>query len=150
MPRDRIIIVGAGMGGLAAALLLGCRGEEVLVLERQAAPGGKMRRLDIEGHHVDAGPTVLTMRWVFEELFAAAGTALADHVTLAPLSILARHAWSERERLDLHADLEASAVAIGDFSGREEARRFLAFSAEAKRIYQTLEGPFIRPSAPIR
>jgi 1-hydroxycarotenoid 3,4-desaturase len=148
MPRNRIIVVGAGIGGLASALLLGSRGEEVLVLERAAAPGGKMRRLDIAGHAVDAGPTVLTMRWVFEELFAAAGTELADHVSLQPLSILARHGWSEGERLDLHADLHASADAIGDFSGAEEARRFLAFSAEAKRIYATLESPFIRAQRP--
>ncbi len=148
MARDRIIVVGAGIGGLASALLLGSRGEEVLVLERAAAPGGKMRRLDVAGHPVDGGPTVLTMRWVFEELFAEAGTALGDHLTLEPLSILARHGWSETERLDLHAGLDASADAIGDFSGAEEARRFLAFSAEARRIYGTLEMPFMRAQRP--
>ena len=46
MSRDRIVIIGAGMGGLAAALSLAARGEEVLVIERQQAPGGKMRRLE--------------------------------------------------------------------------------------------------------
>lgn len=148
MSRHRIVVVGAGMGGLASALLLASRGEEVLVLERQAAPGGKMRRLDIGGHAIDGGPTVLTMRWVFEELFADAGATLGDHVTLDPLAILARHGWSESERLDLHADLDASADAIGVFSGAEEAKRFLAFSAEARRIYATLEGPFIRSQRP--
>ena len=148
MPRDRTIIIGAGMGGLAAAVTLAGAGHEVLVLERAAAPGGKMRRLDVHGHFIDGGPTVLTMRWVFEQLFAAAGADLSDHVTLEPLAILARHAWSEGERLDLHADLQASAEAIGDFSGAEEARRFLAFSAEARRIYQALEKPFIRSQRP--
>jgi 1-hydroxycarotenoid 3,4-desaturase len=148
MPRDRIIIIGAGMGGLAAALALASRGEEVLLLERAAAPGGKMRRLDVGGHMIDGGPTVLTMRWVFEELFAAAGAALSEHVTLEPLSVLARHGWSAAERLDLHADLKDSADAIGRFAGAEEARRFLAFSAEARRIYETLEKPFIRAQRP--
>lgn len=117
MSRQRIVIIGAGMGGLAAALSLAARGEEVVVIERQAAPGGKMRRLSVAGRAIDAGPTVLTMRWVLEELFAEAGASLADHVTLEPLAMLARHAWSGRERLDLHADLAASADAIGAFAG---------------------------------
>lgn len=148
MPRDRTVIIGAGMGGLSAAISLAARGEEVLLLERQAAPGGKMRPLDVAGRMIDSGPTVLTMRWVFEELFAAAGASLPEHVTLEPLTVLARHGWSDSERLDLHADLKASADAIGDFSGADEARRFLAFSAEARRIYETLEKPFIRAQRP--
>ena len=148
MPRDPIIVIGAGMGGLAAALSLASRGEDVLVLERAAAPGGKMRRLDVAGRKIDGGPTVLTMRWVFEELFAAAGAELSAHVTLEPLRVLARHGWSEAERLDLHADLNASADAIGDFAGAGEAKRFLAFSTEARRIYATLEKPFIRAQRP--
>lgn len=148
MSRDRIVIVGAGMGGLAAALGLASRGEEVLVVERAAAPGGKMRRLDVAGRAIDGGPTVLTMRWVLEQLFEEAGASLAAHVTLEPLSVLARHAWSDTERLDLHADLQASADAIGDFSGAAESKRFLAFSEEARRIYHTLEKPFMCAQRP--
>lgn len=148
MSRDRTIIIGAGMGGLAAALSLAARGQEVLVLERQQAPGGKMRRLMVAGRGIDAGPTVFTMRWVLEQVFAEADASLAEHVTLEPLPILARHAWSESERLDLHADLEASVDAIGTFSGAAEAQRFRDFSAEAKRIYQTLEKPFLCAQRP--
>ncbi|MCA3562485.1 MAG: FAD-dependent oxidoreductase [Aestuariivirga sp.] len=148
MSRDRTIIIGAGMGGLAAALSLAAKGEEVLVMERQQAPGGKMRRLDVAGHGIDGGPTVFTMRWVLEQIFAEAGAELSDHVTLEPLSILARHAWSATERLDLHADLAASADSIGDFAGAAEAQRFLTFSAEAKRIYRTLEKPFLCAQRP--
>lgn len=148
MSRQRTVIIGAGMGGLTAAVRLASAGEDVLVLERAAAPGGKMRRLMIGPHGIDGGPTVLTMRWVFEQLFAGAGASLQDHVTLEPLAILARHGWSATERLDLHADLAASADAIGDFAGAQEAKRFLAFSAEARRIYNTLEKPFIRSQRP--
>ncbi len=148
MTTQRTVIVGAGIGGLSAAVLLASRGEDVVVLERAPAPGGKMRRLDAGGHLIDGGPTVLTMRWVFEQLFAEAGTSLGDHVRLEPLEILARHAWNESERLDLFASLERSAEAIGAFSGAAEAKRFLNFSAEAKRIYETLEGPFIRSQRP--
>ena len=136
------------MGGLAAALSLAAKGEEVLVIERQQAPGGKMRRLTVAGREIDSGPTVFTMRWVLEQLFDAAGATLSDHVTLEPLRTLARHSWGRPERLDLHADLQASADAIGRFAGAAEAQRFRDFSAEAKRIYETLEKPFLCAQRP--
>lgn len=148
MRSDRTIIIGAGIGGLAAALTLAARGEEVLVLERGEGPGGKIRQLAPAGRGIDAGPTVLTMRWVFDHLFAEAGVSLDACLALTPLRILARHAWSEAERLDLHADLAASADAIGRFAGAGEAKRFLAFSAESRRIYETLEKPFLRSQRP--
>ncbi|MES2711758.1 MAG: FAD-dependent oxidoreductase, partial [Pseudomonadota bacterium] len=69
----RVIVVGAGVGGLAAAADLARRGADVLVLDRAAAEGGKMRALEVAGASIDAGPTVFTMRWVFEGLFADAG-----------------------------------------------------------------------------
>ena len=106
------------------------------MLERAAAPGGKMREVAIGGAPIDAGPTVFTMRWVFEEIFAAAGTSLAEHVTLQPAAILARHAWSDGERLDLFADIDRSADAIGDFAGPPKRRALPSSSApSARRIY---------------
>ena len=107
-----------------------------------------MREIAVAGRAIDAGPTVLTMRWVFEELFAAHGEDFSDHVTLRPAEILARHAWSEHERLDLFADNERSADAIGDLAGSAEARRFLAFCERARATYATLEGPFIKSAGP--
>ena len=119
-----------------------------MVLERAEAPGGKMRQLAPAGRGIDSGPTVLTMRWVFDQLFAEAGTRLDAHLTLTPLAILARHAWGGADRLDLHADVAQSADAVGRFAGAEEARRFLAFSAESRRIYERLEKPFLRSQRP--
>ena len=141
-------MVGAGVGGLVSALELAARGVEVLLLERAAQPGGKLRQVEIGGVAMDAGPTVFTMRWVFEELFEAVGTRLSDHLALEPVSVLARHAWSESERLDLFADAARSADAIGAFAGPCAARGFLEFCERARRIYRTLEGPFLRRSRP--
>jgi 1-hydroxycarotenoid 3,4-desaturase len=148
MGKQRVAVIGAGIGGLTAAALLAARGQEVVVFERASTPGGKMRTVIAGGRPIDVGPTVFTMRWVFDEIFAAAGTALDDHLTLQRADILARHAWSVDERLDLHADLSRSADAIGRFAGAAEARRFLAFSAEAKRIYETLKRPFLCAQRP--
>ncbi len=148
MPRDRVVIVGAGVAGLVSAFALAARGLDVTVLERGASPGGKMRQIAIGTSQIDSGPTVFTMRWVFDELFAAAGKNFADHVRLRPLEILARHAWDEHARLDLFADEERTIDAIGDFAGAAEADGYRAFCRDTKRIYDILEKPFLRASQP--
>ena len=148
MPRDRVVIVGAGMAGLVSAFALAARGLDVTVLERSTSLGGKMRQVAIGPALIDSGPTVFTMRWVFEELFAAAGKNFADHVRLRPLEVLARHAWDERARLDLFADEERTIDAIGDFAGAAEADGYRAFCRDTKRIYDILEKPFLRASQP--
>ncbi|WP_198970804.1 1-hydroxycarotenoid 3,4-desaturase CrtD [Xylophilus sp. ASV27] len=148
MKADRVVVVGAGVGGLSAALSLAAQGLEVLVLERAPAPGGKMREVEIDGVSMDAGPTVFTMRWVFDELLAQAGTRLEDHLSLQRAEVLARHAWDDGARLDLFADVERSADAIGRFAGAEAARGYRAFCARSRQIYDTLEAPFLRGARP--
>ena len=148
MAHDRVIVIGAGIAGLVSALLLANRGAAVILVERASQPGGKMRELEVAGRRIDAGPTVFTMRWVFDEILAEAGTRLEDQLRLYPLEILARHAWNARERLDLFADLGRSVEAIGDFAGAAEARRYRDFCQAARGVYETLEQPFIRASRP--
>ncbi|WPL19341.1 phytoene desaturase family protein [Thiorhodovibrio winogradskyi] len=143
---ERVIVIGAGVGGLAAAVSLAAHGLEVDLFERAATPGGKLRQVAVGDARIDAGPTVFTMRWVFEELFAAAGTSLATELPLQPAETLARHAWSADERLDLFADLQRSADSIGQFAGAREARGFLRFSADARGIFRTLKESFITNS----
>ena len=145
---EKVAIVGAGMAGLAAALLLSAKGIAVTVLEAADHAGGKIRAVPVAGHPVDSGPTVVTMRWVFDELFADAGLGLSDSLTLRRAEILARHAWSATERLDLFADPEQSAAALADFAGAAEADRFRAFCEHAARVYRTMEAPFIRGPKP--
>lgn len=143
---NTVLVVGAGVGGLAAAAWLAGTGCEVQVLERAGAPGGKLREVSIDGHSFDAGPTVFTMRWVFDELFTELGSASA--LTLRRAAVLARHAWSADEWLDLPADLQAAVDAIGAFAGAAEARRYRAFCERARRVYTALEAPYLRASRP--
>ncbi|KNZ32878.1 MAG: CrtD protein [Methylibium sp. NZG] len=144
----RVVVIGAGIGGLVAALQLACRGLDVTLIERAATPGGKMRRVLAGGALVDAGPTVFTMRWVLEQIFASAGASLAERLKLTPLDVLARHAWGPDHHLDLFADAARSTDAIAQFAGPDEARRFTAFCAQARKVYDTLEGPYIRSERP--
>ncbi|MDX2258572.1 MAG: phytoene desaturase family protein [Hyphomicrobiaceae bacterium] len=145
---DRVVVVGAGIGGLSAALELSHAGFDVLVVDQADQPGGKIRQLDVEGLAVDAGPTVLTMRWVFDDLLATVGARLEDEVSLSPLSIIARHAWSESERLDLHADKTATIDAIGAFAGPAEARAYEAFARTAQRLEASLRPTFMAADRP--
>lgn len=148
MPDPKVIVIGAGIAGLVAALRLAEAGIAVTVLERGAAPGGKMRALPVGNTAIEAGPTVFTMRWVFDELFAECGESLDDHVRLTPARLLARHAWGGGERLDLFADIDASAEAIAAFAGAQEADGYRRFCARAAETYRTLEGPFLRSEKP--
>ncbi|MEH3148742.1 MAG: phytoene desaturase family protein [Methylobacterium frigidaeris] len=148
MPDERVVVIGAGIGGLVAALTLAASGLPVTLIEKEAAPGGKMRRVAVGPLGVETGPTVFTMRWVFEEIFAECGADLASRVSLAPAAVLARHAWSGTERLDLFADPGRSEAAIADFAGTREADGFRRFRTRAAEIYRTLEGPFIRGQRP--
>jgi 1-hydroxycarotenoid 3,4-desaturase len=145
---ERAVVVGAGVGGLVTAALLARRGLGVTVLERAPRVGGKMRQVPVGGLVVDAGPTVLTMRWVFEEIFAALGERLTDHLTLRPAERLARHAWAGGAVLDLYADPARSADAIGAFAGAAAAQGYLRFVAYCQRIHAAVEQPFLRGERP--
>jgi 1-hydroxycarotenoid 3,4-desaturase len=149
--QRRTVIVGAGIGGLVAALQVAALGDEVIVLERGEQAGGKVRQL----HGVDSGPTVFTMRWILDQVFESCGERLEDHLQITALSNLARHAWAPGAyglntdaTLDLFADRAASVDAIGQFSGAAQARQFASFCDEAKKVYQTLETPYIRSQKP--
>lgn len=144
----RIVIVGAGAGGLAAAADLAGAGMDVTVLERGSAEGGKMRQVPAGDVQVDAGPTVFTMRWVFEAMFADRGKSFAGAVSMARADILARHAWAEGGRLDLHADADASADAIAAFAGAKDGAAYLRFIAECRDIHDTLKDTFMAAQKP--
>jgi len=149
MSDQTVIVIGAGVGGLSAALRLAAQGMRVVVLERAARPGGKMRRVRVGEKEIDAGPTVFTMRWVFDRLFDAVGTSLDAHLTLRPAGVLARHAWQDGGRLDLFADIERSADAVAAFAGPAEARGYLQFCAESGAIFRMLKDTFLCKPAPI-
>src|ERR1700754_5305505 len=82
---DRIVIIGAGLGGLSAALHLAGAGREVIVLERAGEPGGRNGLDTVAGYRLDTGPSVLTMPDVIEQTFAAVGEPMRDWLHLTRL-----------------------------------------------------------------
>ncbi|MEL6750645.1 MAG: FAD-dependent oxidoreductase, partial [Pseudomonadota bacterium] len=143
-----VIIVGAGMAGLAAAISIAAKGERVVLLEKQAYPGGKMRHVHIDGVAIDAGPTVFTMKWVFDRLFGETGSSLEDHVSLQKANVLARHAWDDTGVFDLFASEAESRDSIGRFFDVRNADGYTRFCADAKATYETLKDTFIADQRP--
>ena len=123
------------------------------VLEADGHTGGKLQPVHLPGpaQHglaLDAGPTVITMRDVFDSLFAPAGERLDDHLHLTPLRTLARHTWPGGATLDLHADVSATVNAIGQFAGAKAARQYAAFCVRSRAVFNALDGPYMRASKP--
>ena len=146
--RPRIVVVGAGISGLAVSLRLAAAGLRVTLVERHDWTGGKIRTVASPAGPIDAGPTVLTMRHVFDDLFAVAGARLDDHVSLIPQEIIARHFWPDGSQLDLFHDPGRSADAIGKLSGSRSARQFLRFCARSKALYEAFDAPMMRAAEP--
>ncbi len=99
------VIIGAGLGGLAAALRLRARGFAVTVFEAGPTFGGKMNRWTSGGFTFDTGPSLITMPWVFSDLFRAAGSSLEEHVELMPLHPLSEYVYSDGARFTYTSDL---------------------------------------------
>ncbi|TPP06855.1 CrtD protein [Rhizobium glycinendophyticum] len=127
---------------------LAASGVSVTVIEAQSCPGGKLRQVDVGGRPFDAGPTVLTMKWVFEELMQVCGRRLEDEVPLKRAKVLARHFWTGGASLDLYGDVDESRRAIRDFAGMGEAEGFRRFAEDGERIYRVLKDSFIAASRP--
>jgi phytoene desaturase len=128
----KAVVIGAGLGGLAAALRLQGAGAEVTVVEQRSAPGGRAGRIRDRGFTWDTGPSLLTMPWVLGETFAAAGMDLDAELTLHRLEPLYRIRWAgESEHLDFFSD---------PLRLREEVAKFSAADAAAlERLIAALE-----------
>lgn len=138
----RVVIVGAGVGGLCAAIRLAVGGHEVTVLERNPMPGGKLATLTEAGYTFDLGPTLLTLPHVLDEVFTLAGTALADEVELVRLDPQHRFRWPNGSTLDVADDPTATAAAVEAFSPGAGAR-WERFTSHAARIWEVSERTFL-------
>ena len=133
---SRVVVIGAGLGGLGAALRLQGMGHDVTVLEQRARPGGRAYQLRDGGFTWDTGPSLVTMPWVLEETFAAGGLDFGSEVTLERLDPFYRIFWAgEDEHMDFVAEPSRMRAEIAKFSPRD-ALAFDGFMAALKPIYE--------------
>ncbi len=131
-PEDRphAVVIGSGFGGLAAAVRLGARGYRVTVLEKLDAPGGRAYVHRQDGFTFDAGPTIVTAPFLFEELWRLCGRRLADDVTLQPVSPFYRIRFDDGAEFDCLGDADAMRAQIARFAPGDVAgyERFMKAS----------------------
>lgn len=146
--RPHVAVIGAGVGGLVASLELARRGYAVTVLDAASKIGGKAQNREVSGHAIAMGPTVLTMRWVFEQIFADAGSDFGRICQPAPCLRIARHFWDAGESLDLTADRDRNTAAIAAFAGSREAKAYTDFAAHTQMVYQSMRRGFLESAHP--
>jgi phytoene desaturase len=129
------IVIGAGFGGLAAAVRLACKGWRVQVLEKLDAPGGRAYVHREAGYTFDAGPTIITVPHLFEELWALAGRKLSDDVTLKPLDPFYRIRFDDGTHFDYNGDPDHMRAEVARFSPAD-LPGYERFMAEAERCYR--------------
>ena len=144
----RVIIVGAGAGGLSAAVDLAAAGWKVDVFETSSEPGGKMHQRQVGDVGIDGGPTVFTMHWVFDELFKRAGAVFDDRVHLTESRRLARHAWTDGSHLDLFHNIDQSAQAIAEFADEQNAHGYRRFCKDGELVHNLLRDNFMATGQP--
>ncbi len=148
LSRPQVVVIGAGMGGLAAAIRLAAAGCSVTVIEAADTPGGKARARATPAGPAAMGPTVLTMHAEVDDLFRLCGTRTDCEVSLTRLPRLARHWWPGSGPLDLFPDRDANIEAIRAFAGPREADGFARFDAASAALYQAFEAPVMRAPKP--
>jgi phytoene desaturase len=139
------IIIGAGLGGLSAAIRLAKKGFAVTVLEKNETVGGKVNIVEASGYKFDTGASLLTMRHVLEELFIFAGKRLEDYLEIVPLDPICRYFWADGTRFDASPNLEKTESEIEklETGGAANFRKFLA---DARHKYEVSEKTFLAHS----
>ncbi|MEU5286716.1 phytoene desaturase [Streptomyces sp. CA-278952] len=142
-PVDHVVVVGAGLAGLAAALHLLGAGRRVTVVEREDVPGGRAGLLESGGFRIDTGPTVLTMPDLVEDAFAAVGERMADRLELIRLAPAYRARFADGSQLDVHTDGAAMEAAVEEFAGARQAVGYRRLRIWLERLYRVQMRRFI-------
>ncbi|MFR9796928.1 phytoene desaturase family protein [Streptomyces sp. MS06] len=142
-PTDHVVVVGAGLAGLSAALHLLGAGRRVTIVERDTGPGGRAGRLVRGGYRIDTGPTVLTMPEIADEAFAAVGAALRDRVELIPLHPAYRASFADGSSLDVHTDADAMEAEVERFAGPAEAAGYRRLRRWLTELYRAERNRFL-------
>ena len=131
-----VVVVGAGLGGLAAALRLVGAGRRVTVVEREPTPGGRAGRLELDGYRFDTGPTVLTMPSLIADALACVDESLTDWLELVRLDPAYRAFFPDGSQLDVISDVPRMAESIGEFSGTADRAGYLRFAELVRRMFE--------------
>ncbi|ANE47634.1 phytoene desaturase [Paenibacillus swuensis] len=140
-----VIVVGGGLAGLSAAIRLAGDGHQVTVLEQNERAGGKLNIRSGKGFTFDTGPSILTMPWVLEQLFASCGRKLEDYMTIKRVEPQWRTFFEDGTVLDLSSDLPAMMEQIRALSP-DDAGKFLDYLQYCYKMYELCTNSFYKES----
>ncbi|MCH8567653.1 MAG: phytoene desaturase [Balneolales bacterium] len=140
--KRTIAVIGAGIGGLTAAVRLAADGHKVSVWEKNANAGGKLNERLIDGYRFDTGPSLFTMPFVIKELFEHCNRKLEDYLELSPVDPLCRYFWRDGTRFDCSTNLQSTLEQIDTFAP-EDAEDYVRFLGYAADIYKKTANTFI-------
>ena len=143
MSARRAVIVGGGLGGIATAVRLAASNWQVTLCERGPTPGGKMNTLVCDGFRFDTGPSLITMPWIFEETYAAAGERMSDHVELVRMHPLSTNVFADGVRFDTSSSMPALLETVRRHAPGDEAG-LLRFLGVGARVFELSQGTFFR------
>jgi len=147
---QRIVVIGSGFGGLAAAIRLAVRGHQVTLVEKRDQPGGRAYVYRQDGFSFDGGPTVITAPWLLTELFELAGRNPADYLTLVPVDPFYRIFFPDGAHFDYSGDHDQMNSAIAAFSEfPEDVEGYARFIAKTEKIFakgftELADRPFLK------
>nr|MDQ3323844.1 NAD(P)/FAD-dependent oxidoreductase [Acidobacteriota bacterium] len=141
----KVIVIGAGLGGLSAAIRLAKSGFSVRVLEKNETIGGKVNTIEASGYKFDTGASLLTMRHVLEDLFEFADKKIEDYLEIVPCEPICRYFWSDGATFDASTDLQKTESEIEKLEPND-VENFRRFLADARRKYEISEKTFLARS----
>ena len=142
-PTDHVVVVGAGLAGLSAALRLAGAGRKVTVLERESVPGGRNGLLNKDGYAFDTGPSVLTMPSLINDAFNCVGEDMKDWLELTPLTPLYRAFYADGSQLDVHANTGEMEAEIAKHISSQEAAGYRRYVDFVTKLYKYEINDFI-------
>jgi 1-hydroxycarotenoid 3,4-desaturase len=144
----KVVVVGAGLGGLSAALHAAGHGHDVVVVEASSQPGGKAGCVVLDGVEVDTGPSVLTLPQTFDDAFRAVGSRLGEHVELLSEGGRFRYNFHDGSQVDIDPDLAVTRKNVEASFGARAARELDGFLAYAQQIWDSSAPNFVFTDAP--
>ena len=141
----KIIIIGAGLGGLSAACRLAKDGFDVTILEKNETVGGKVNFIENGGYKFDTGASLLTMKHVFEDLFNFCEKNIEDYLEIKPLEPICRYFWSDETKFDAFQNVEKTENEIKKIAP-EDVENFRKYLADSKQKYEIAERTFLSKS----
>lgn len=140
--QRKIVVIGAGIGGLAAACLLAKQGNQVDLYERNSTPGGKMQEICDQGFRFDTGPSLLTMPFLLQKLFETCGASLDHYLTFRELDPICRYIYTDGIIFDNYSDKEKSCEQISSFAP-EDSQTYKTFLDRSEEIYNATSDAFL-------